>query len=104
MSESQNLTVLLTLAFMAAATYFTRAGGLFIVSRITPSPRFRAFLTHMPSSILVAIIVPTLIGKGPSELIAATMAGLAAILTRNLIISLLSGLIAVSLLRNFVFM
>jgi|GEM_PF-2040464 len=103
MSESQNLTVLLTLTLMAAATYFTRAGGLFIVSRITPSPRFRAFLTHMPSSILVAIIVPTLIGKGPSELIAATMAGLAAILTRNLIISLLSGLIAVSLLRNFVF-
>jgi branched-subunit amino acid transport protein len=51
----------------------------------------------------VAIIVPTLIGKGPSELSAATMAGLAAILTRNLIISLLSGLIAVSLLRNFVF-
>lgn len=103
MSDSHNLIVLLTLALMAAATYFTRAGGLFIVSRITPSPRFRAFLTHMPSSILVAIIVPTLIGKGPSELIAATMSGLAAILTRNLIISLLSGLIVVSVLRNFVF-
>ncbi len=103
MTDNQNLLVLFTIVCMAGATYFTRAGGLFIVSRINPTPGIRAFLAHMPSSILVAIIVPTLAGKGPSEYIAAATAALAAILTRNLIVSLLSGLITVSLLRNFIF-
>ncbi len=103
MSDNQELIAFVTIACMAGVTYLTRSGGLFIVSRINPSPRFRAFLAHMPSSILVAIIVPTLIGKGPSELIAAAVAALAAIVTRNLIISLFSGLITVSLLRHFVF-
>jgi uncharacterized membrane protein len=103
MPDSQGLVFLLAILGMAAVTYFTRAGGLFVVSRISPSPRLKAFLAHMPSSILVAIIVPTLVGKGPSELIAASVAALAAVFTRNLIISLLSGLITVSLLRNFVF-
>ncbi|MFP4083637.1 MAG: AzlD family protein [Desulfonatronovibrio sp.] len=103
MTDSQDLLVLVTIICMTAATYFTRAGGLFIVSRITPSPRVRAFLNHVPASILVAIIVPTLAGKGPAEIIAASMAALAAVFTRNLIISLLAGLVTVSLLRNFIF-
>lgn len=103
MLDNQGLIFLITIFCMAGATYFTRAGGLFVVSRISPSPRFRAFLSHMPSSILVAIIVPTLVGKGPSELIAAFVAALAAVFTRNLIVSLLSGLITISILRNFVF-
>ncbi len=103
MPDNQSLLVFITIFCMAGATYFTRAGGLFIVSRINPSPRFRAFLAHMPSSILVAIIVPNLMGEGASELMAAIIAGLVAVLTRNLILSLLSGLLAVSLLRNFVF-
>ena len=103
MPDHQGLIVLIAIAGMAGVTYLTRAGGLFIVSRVNPSPRFRAFLSHMPSCILVSIIVPSLAGKGPAEFIAATAAGLAAVLTRNLVASLVSGLITVTLLRNFVF-
>lgn len=103
MPESSNLIILITIVCMAAVTYFTRAGGLLIVSRINPTPRLRSFLDHMPSSILVAIIVPTLADKGPAELSAAVISALTAIFTRNLIASLLSGLIAVSVLRYFVF-
>ncbi|WP_045211297.1 AzlD family protein [Desulfonatronovibrio magnus] len=103
MTELPALLIYVTIFAMALVTYITRSGGLFIVSRISPSPRVRAFLQHMPSSILVAIIIPTLAGKGPSELLAAAAAALAAILTRNLIVSIISGLLAVSILRNFVF-
>ncbi|WP_028574438.1 AzlD family protein [Desulfonatronovibrio hydrogenovorans] len=88
---------------MAMTTYFTRAGGLFVVSRINPSPRVRCFLSHVPASILVAIIVPTLVDKGPPEIISAALTALVAILTRNLIASLITGLICVSLLRYLVF-
>lgn len=103
MDDSLDSLVLVTIICMTAATYFTRAGGLFIISRITPSPRVRAFLSHVPASILVAIIIPTLVSKGLAEVIAASMAALAAVLTRNLIISMLAGLVTVSLLRNFIF-
>lgn len=103
MDDNSFLLILAVISCMAVATYFTRAGGLFIVSRINPTPRFRAFLDHVPSSILVAIIVPTLVGKGPSELVAASITVTAAVITRNIIVSLLCGLVSVSLLRQFVF-
>ncbi|MCA1743650.1 MAG: AzlD domain-containing protein [Desulfovibrionales bacterium] len=103
MPESSYFIIFFTIICMAAVTYFTRVAGLLIVSRINPSPRLRSFLDHMPSSILVAIIVPSLADKGPAELSAAVLSALTAILTRNLIASLLSGLIAVSLLRYFIF-
>lgn len=102
MPESSSLIVFIAIMCMAVATYFTRVAGLLIVSRINPSPRLRSFLDHMPSSILVAIIVPTLADKGPAEFLAAVLAALTAIFTRNLIASLLSGLIAVSVLRYFI--
>ncbi len=103
MPESSYLIIFFTILGMAGVTYFTRVAGLLIISRINPSPRLRAFLDHVPSSILVAIIVPTLADKGPAELSAAVLAALTAIFTRNLIASLLSGLITVSLLRHFIF-
>ncbi len=103
MSDSLELLVIITIVCMAAVTYLTRAGGLFIVSRINPSPGIRAFLTHMPSSILVAIIVPSLAGKGPSEMIAAGVTAIMAVCTRNLVLSLAAGLLTVSLLRHYLF-
>ena len=103
MIEAQGHLIIITIAAMTAVTYFSRAGGLLIVSRINPSPRVRAFLHHMPASILVAIIIPTLVGRGPAEILSACITALVAVTTRNLIVSMLSGLVAVSFLRKFIF-
>ena len=103
MLEDGNLIFAVCIILMTAATYFTRAGGLFIISKITPTPRISAFLNHVPASILVAIIVPSLAGKGPAEFISAAITAAAAVFTRNLILSLLTGLICISTLRAFVF-
>ncbi len=103
MFENHDLQFAAAIVLMTVATYFTRAGGLFIISRVTPSPRIRAFLDHMPASILVAIVVPTLIGKGPAELISAGATMLTALYTRSLTIAMLTGLISVSMLRALVF-
>ncbi|WP_291322471.1 AzlD domain-containing protein [Desulfonatronospira sp.] len=103
MLESSGFIFAAAIVLMTAATYITRAGGLFIISRIAPTQRLQAFLNHVPASILVAIIVPSLVDKGPAEFIAAGSTAAAAILTRNLIISLLTGLICVSLLRTLIF-
>ncbi|MFW5730277.1 MAG: AzlD family protein [Desulfonatronovibrionaceae bacterium] len=99
MPESSFALAYLTIALMALATYFTRAGGLFFISRFNPSPWFRSFLDHVPSSILIAIVVPAVFDQGPAELAAALAAVFTAVFTRNLIASLATGMLCVSLLR-----
>lgn len=90
----------LVLLGMAGATYLTRVAGLFLISRIKPTPRVEAFLRHVPASILVAIIVPNLVKGTVPELSAAAAAALAAALTRNLVAALCVGVAAVVLFRG----
>lgn len=87
---------------MAAATYLTRAAGLFLISRVSPTPRVEAFLRHVPASILVAIVVPNLAQGGLAERAAAGITALVAILTRNLIAALFAGVLAVVVLRGMI--
>lgn len=87
---------------MAGATYLTRAAGLFLISRVSPTPRVEAFLRHVPASILVAIVVPNLVQGGAAERAAAGVTALVAILTRNLIAALFAGVLAVVALRGVI--
>lgn len=91
----------LTLLGMAGATYLTRVAGLFLISRIKPTPRVEAFLLNVPASILVAIIVPNLVKGTPAELLAAAVTAVVAALTRNLVAALFIGVAAVVFFRWF---
>lgn len=93
-------TVGLVLAGMAGATYLTRAAGLFLISRVRPTPRVETFLRHVPASILVAIIVPNLVQGTLPELTAAAITATVAVFTRSLLAALCSGMLAVVLLRG----
>lgn len=90
----------LVLFCMAGATYLTRVAGLFLISRIKPTPRVEAFLRHVPASILVAIIVPNLVKGTLPELLAAAATAVVAALTRNLVAALCVGVVAVVLFRG----
>lgn len=85
---------------MATATYLTRAAGLYLISRVSPTPWVEAFLRYVPASILVAIIVPNLVQGGPAERVSAGVTALVAILTRSLIAALVAGILAVVVLRG----
>ncbi|GAB6058077.1 AzlD family protein [Desulfonatronum parangueonense] len=97
---ASNLDVFIVLLGMVAATYFTRAAGLFLISRVTPTPRVEAFLRHVPASILVAIVVPNLVNGTLAERLAAGATAIVAGLTRNLMAALGAGVLAVVLLRG----
>ncbi|WP_045221828.1 AzlD family protein [Desulfonatronum thioautotrophicum] len=94
--------VLLVLLGMAAVTYLTRAAGLYLISRVSPTQRVEAFLRHVPASILVAIVIPSLAQGGLAERSAAGITALVAILTRNLIAALIAGVLAVVALRAII--
>jgi uncharacterized membrane protein len=46
------------IVIMALVTYMTRAGGVFVMSRVPIGPRVERFINAMAGSVLVAVITP----------------------------------------------
>lgn len=46
------------IAIMALVTYLTRAGGVFVMSRVPIGPKVERFINAMAGSVLVAVITP----------------------------------------------
>ncbi len=85
---------------MALATYATRAGGLWIVSRFELPERLRAALEYTPGAILLSIVVPAVIAGGLAELFAALAAALVARRTGSLLFAVAAGVGMLLLLRQ----
>ena len=83
---------------MALVTYATRAGGL-VIARVLPSTPFvTAFLKHLGTSVIVALVVATLAkGDGPGFIAAAATGALAAIGWPTT--ALLAGMVVAALIR-----
>jgi uncharacterized membrane protein len=90
---------LLTIVLMALATYATRAGGLWLASRLALSERAEAWLDYIPGAILVSIVAPVVLAGGIAEALAALAVILVAWRTGSLPIAMVTGVCAVLLLR-----
>lgn len=91
--------VLLTILGMAVVTYATRAGGLWLMGRVTPWPAMAAWLRHIPGAVLIAIVAPTVFSSGPAEALAAAATALVAARTGNVLLAMAGGVAAVLGLR-----
>lgn len=96
------LDALLTILGMAVASYATRAGGLWLMRFVTPSPRVEAWLRHIPGAVLVALIAPAVVAGGPISAAGALATALVAARTKNLLLSMVVGVGLVVALRAFV--
>lgn len=85
---------------MALATYATRAGGLWLASRLGLSGRVEAWLGYIPGAILVSLVAPAVLASGLAEALAALAVVLVALRTRSLPLAMVVGVGAVLLLRN----
>ncbi|HKF93787.1 MAG TPA: AzlD domain-containing protein [Gammaproteobacteria bacterium] len=94
------IVTLITILGMALATYATRASGVWMLSRFQPSPRFNAWLRHVPGAILVAIITPLVLNGGLPSAAAAFATALIAARTNNLLLAIGGGVGLVWLLRT----
>jgi uncharacterized membrane protein len=92
----------LTILGMAIATYATRAGGLWLMRFVTPSPRVQAWLRHLPGSVLVALIAPAIIAGGLIGAAGALATALVAARTKNLLLAMVMGVGLVWALRALV--
>ncbi len=98
---AEPLASALAILGMAAATYLTRAAGLFIATRIRLTPRTEAFLQGIPGAVLISILLPGLTRGGPAEWVAAAVSLGLALKTRNLLAAMVAGVVAVCVLRQF---
>lgn len=99
MSERDPLGWFAVIAAMTVAVYLTRAGGYWLIGRVTIGPRLRKVLDALPGAIIAATIAP-LLARGGVSAFAAVAAALAAMLiVRNDFAAVASGLVAAALMR-----
>lgn len=90
---------LLAILGMAMVTYLTRAGGLWLMSRVPLSRTAGSFLRHLSGSVLVALVVP---GLATGDL--ATRCGIAASLmamvwSRRGLVAMACGVVTAAVVR-----
>lgn len=90
-----------TILAMAAVTYVTKAGGLWLMGRVEVSDRVEAWLNALPGAIVVAIIAPALVNGGPIEWTAGAVVLLVAWKLGSILASMAIGIGLVWLLRTF---
>lgn len=90
---------ILAILGMALATYATRASGLYLMRGVVVKGRLKAALDALPPAILMAVIAPTILTTGPAESIAAIVTTAVAFMRAPLVVTVLTGVISVVLLR-----
>lgn len=87
---------------MAAVTFVTKVGGLWLLSRFEVSDRLEAGISVLPGAIVIAILGPELASGGPAEWAAAGLTLLVMWRTGNILLALIAGVVGVVAFRAFV--
>lgn len=95
-----NPLVVAVIVGMNVVTYATKAGGLWLLSRINVSDRVESGLEMLPGAIIISILGPELISGGPAEWSSAAVVLLVMWRTENVLLALLCGVAAVLIFRN----
>ncbi len=91
--------VLLTILGMALVTYATRAGGLWLMGRVTLSTRVEAWLRYVPGTVLVALVAPGVLDSGLPGIVAALVTAAVAVRSGNALLAMIAGVLAVLAVR-----
>lgn len=83
MTESDPAGFAAIIAAMTVAVYVTRAGGYWLIGRLTIGPRLRRMLDALPGAIIAATITPVLAHGGVSAFAAVVAAAGVMIVVRK---------------------
>lgn len=92
-------SALLAIVLMAIVTYATRAGGYWLMGRITLSPRVAVMLAYLPGAVLTSLVVPAVLTEGLAGVIALAATALAMQWRGNLLLAMLVGVGTIWLVR-----
>lgn len=86
---------------MAAVTYAFRAGGYWLMGRVTLSPRAERGLAYLPGAVITALVVPSALEAGVPGVIGVIAVALSMRLRSNLMLALAAGIATVWLMRQW---
>ncbi len=93
---------LLTIALMALVTYACRAGGYWLMGRVTMSPRIEIGLTYLPGAVLISLVAPAMAREGIPGVCAVIVTAVVMRWRNNLLLAMLAGIATVWLVRQVV--
>lgn len=76
---------------MSVTVYLTRAGGYWLIGRVTIGPRLRRMLDALPGAIIAASVAPILVHGGLRAVLAMLAAAAAMVVVRNDFAAVLAG-------------
>ncbi len=91
---------LVAIAVMAIITYGLRAGGYWLMGRISLSPRFEAGLGYLPGAVITALVVPAALEAGIEGILGVVAVGITMRLRPNLMLAMAAGVGTVWALRT----
>jgi uncharacterized membrane protein len=95
-------SALLTIALMALVTYACRAGGYWLMGRVSMSRRVEIGLTYLPGAVLISLVAPAMAEEGIPGVVAVAATAITMRRTNNLLLAMLAGIGTVWLLRQLV--
>ena len=99
---ADNFDIYITIFGMGIVTYLTRISGFYISDKISTLPHWLEIaLKYIPGTIIVSIIAPQIVSGGLNTIIAGLICIGAALLFNNLVAVMITGVLAISLLRHF---
>lgn len=93
-------SALLAIVLMAVVTYATRAGGYWLMGRVTISPRVEAGLNALPGAVLASLVVPAMIEEGVAGVLAVASTALVMRRTDNLLFAMIAGVTTIWAMRH----
>ncbi|MCA3267944.1 MAG: AzlD domain-containing protein [Azospirillum sp.] len=90
------------LAAMAAAAYFCRVGGFWLMRFVRVTPRVEAALKATPLAVMIGIVLPAALRGGPAEWLALCAIVLTMRFWRNDVAAAMVGVAVVAVSRGFV--
>lgn len=92
----------LALIFLVAlGTYSLRVSGLLLSSKFSNEGRVKIFLDYLPSTLLLALIFPSIIKEGISGIVATCIIVLCMYKTKNIFLSMSLGVLSVFIFRTY---
>jgi uncharacterized membrane protein len=95
--HSEALVVIL---LMGIVTYSLRAGGYWLMGRVSISPRMEAALGYLPGAVITALVVPSALEAGFAGIVGVGAIALVMWRRPNLLLALIAGMGTVVLLRS----
>lgn len=93
---------LAAIALMAIVTYACRAGGYWLMGRVTMSPRVEIGLNYLPGAVLISLVAPAMAEEGIPGVFAVVTTAIAMRRSNNLLVAMVAGIGTIWLLRQIV--